>query len=158
MGKFRCYGTLFKMPWSIQLATPKHLNHVTDRCLTSVTFSAGYIAKIIRNLNSKKAHEHDNISIRMLKICVDTFSKPLELILSRPLSQAHILLIGKRVISFLFTKKLISKTLNITDRYIAKFLKGFQFFFLENNLITQKQSGFKPGASCINQLLSITIF
>ena len=29
-------------------------------------------------------------------------------------------------------------------------------FFLENNLITQKQSGFKPDDSCINQLLSIT--
>ena len=29
-------------------------------------------------------------------------------------------------------------------------------FFLENNLITQKQSGFKPNDSCINQLLSIT--
>ena len=24
-GKFRCYGTLFKMPWSIQLATPKNI-------------------------------------------------------------------------------------------------------------------------------------
>ena len=28
--------------------------------------------------------------------------------------------------------------------------------FLENNLITQKQSGFKLGESCINQSLSIT--
>ena len=29
-------------------------------------------------------------------------------------------------------------------------------FFTENNLICPKQSGFKPGDSCINQLLSIT--
>ena len=29
-------------------------------------------------------------------------------------------------------------------------------FFIENGLISQKQSGFKPGDSCINQLLSIT--
>ena len=29
-------------------------------------------------------------------------------------------------------------------------------FFIENNLISQHQSGFKPGDSCINQLLSIT--
>ena len=29
-------------------------------------------------------------------------------------------------------------------------------FFLENNLITQKQSGFKPGHSFINRFLSIT--
>ena len=27
---------------------------------------------------------------------------------------------------------------------------------IENNLITSNQSGFKPGDSCINQLLSIT--
>ena len=29
-------------------------------------------------------------------------------------------------------------------------------YFLDNNLISPKQSGFKPGDSCINQLLSIT--
>ena len=29
-------------------------------------------------------------------------------------------------------------------------------FFTENDLISQYQSGFKPGDSCINQLLSIT--
>ena len=29
-------------------------------------------------------------------------------------------------------------------------------FFTENNLICPNQSGFKPGDSCINQLLSIT--
>ena len=29
-------------------------------------------------------------------------------------------------------------------------------FFIENNLISSNQSGFKQGDSCINQLLSIT--
>ena len=29
-------------------------------------------------------------------------------------------------------------------------------FFIENKLISTSQSGFKPGNSCINQLLSIT--
>ena len=29
-------------------------------------------------------------------------------------------------------------------------------FFIENDLIYQNQSGFKPGNSCINQLLSVT--
>ena len=29
-------------------------------------------------------------------------------------------------------------------------------FFIENDLISSNQSGFKPGDSCINQLLSIT--
>ena len=30
-----------------------------------------------------------------------------------------------------------------------------RFFFIENDLISQNQSGFKPGDYCINQLLSI---
>ena len=29
-------------------------------------------------------------------------------------------------------------------------------FFIENDLIFQQQSGFKPGHSCINEVLSIT--
>ena len=29
-------------------------------------------------------------------------------------------------------------------------------YFLDNNLITPKQSGFRPGDSCVNQFLSIT--
>ena len=29
-------------------------------------------------------------------------------------------------------------------------------FFIKNDLISQKQSGFKPGDSCINQVLAIT--
>ena len=28
--------------------------------------------------------------------------------------------------------------------------------FIENNLISENQSGFKPGDSCVNQLLAIT--
>ena len=29
-------------------------------------------------------------------------------------------------------------------------------FFTENNLISPNQSGFRPGDSCVNQLLAIT--
>ena len=29
-------------------------------------------------------------------------------------------------------------------------------YFIENNLISENQSGFKPGDSCVNQLLAIT--
>ena len=53
-----------------------NLNHDTGRRLFSLTFLADDVAKVIQNLNSNKAHGHDNISIRMLKICDDTISKP----------------------------------------------------------------------------------
>ena len=37
----------------------------------------------------------------------------------------------------------------------GKFFEMFEFF-IENELISSNQSGFKPGDSCINQLLAIT--
>ena len=30
-------------------------------------------------------------------------------------------------------------------------------YFIENNLISENQSGFRPGDSCVNQLLAITL-
>ena len=55
---------------------PTNLNHVTDRRLSAVIFSAGDIGKIFQKPNANKAHGHDNISIRMLKICGGTIHKP----------------------------------------------------------------------------------
>lgn len=62
-----------------------NLSHITDKRLSSVTFSASDITKIFQNLSSNIAHGHDNISIKMwmLKICGDTVNKPLELIFKR---------------------------------------------------------------------------
>ena len=53
---------------------------MTDNRLYSVRFSQEGIAKIIQNLDPNKAHDHDNISIRMLKICGSSIYKPLEMI------------------------------------------------------------------------------
>ena len=50
------------------------LNYLTMR------FSENGIAKIIPNLDPNKAHGHDEISIRMLKIGLNTISKRLECI------------------------------------------------------------------------------
>ena len=59
---------------------PSHLHYLTDNRLSSVRFSQDGIAKIIQNLDPNKAHGHDNISIRMLKICGSSIYKPLEII------------------------------------------------------------------------------
>ena len=48
---------------------PTHMQYLANNRLSSITFSQDDIAKIIQNLDSGKAHGHDNISIRMLKIC-----------------------------------------------------------------------------------------
>ena len=62
---FKHKAELFNDFFSNQYSLIKNTNHVTDRRLSSVTFSAGDIAKIIQNFNSGKAYGHDNISIRM---------------------------------------------------------------------------------------------
>ena len=49
----------------------------TKNLLSTISFTKDDIAKIIKNLNPNKAHGFDMISIRMLKICVDSILKPL---------------------------------------------------------------------------------
>ena len=61
---------------------PTSLGFGTDKRLSSVTFLAEDIGKINQGLDHNKAHGHDNISIRMLKICGDTICKPLQMIFS----------------------------------------------------------------------------
>ena len=58
---------------------PTNSRYVTDKRLRTINFTADNIEKIILSLNSNTAHGHDNINIRMLKICDDTICKPLEL-------------------------------------------------------------------------------
>ena len=56
---------------------------MTDNRLSSVSFSQNDIAKIIQNLDPNKAHGHDNISIRVLKICGFSICKTLEMIFNQ---------------------------------------------------------------------------
>ena len=65
---------------------PTNLRYVTDKRLRTINFITDNIEKIIVSLNPNKAHGHDNISIRMLKICGNTICKPLELIFKQALT------------------------------------------------------------------------
>ena len=57
-----------------------HIHYLTDNQLSYASFSRDKIAKVIQNLDPNKAHGHDNISIRMLKVCGPSIYKPLEII------------------------------------------------------------------------------
>ena len=52
----------------------------TDSSLSSCHFTKDDIFPIINNLDPNKAHGHDEISIRMLKICGDSICRPLSII------------------------------------------------------------------------------
>ena len=59
---------------------PSVLTKKTCKSLSSVEFSTSDILKIIRNLNSNKAHGHNMISVQMLKICDESICKPIVVI------------------------------------------------------------------------------
>ena len=56
---------------------PKKQNYLTQSRLCTLNFDEEELIKLIRNLNVHKAHGHDDISIRMIKICHKSILKPL---------------------------------------------------------------------------------
>ena len=59
---------------------PSFLNLNLTSNLSVINFTDDDILKIIRSLNINKAHGHDDISIRMIKICDKAILEPLSLI------------------------------------------------------------------------------
>ena len=60
---------------------PSKLEYLTQSRLSSVAQSR--LSKLIHNLDPTKPHDHDQISIRMLKLCSNSICKPLEFIFNR---------------------------------------------------------------------------
>ena len=77
---------------------PSLLNLNLTSNLSAINFTDDDILKIIISLNINKAHGHDDISIRMIKICDKAILKPL--------SQEHSQIRGKKILLFQCTKKL----------------------------------------------------
>ena len=105
------------------------------------------------------------ISIRMLKICGKSICKPLQLIFEDCIENGIYPLEWKKTNVVPAFKKNDKQSIKnyrpmsllpicgkIFERLIFNSLVSF---FMENNLISENQSGFKPGDSCTYQLLSI---
>ena len=84
---------------------PSFRNSKADKSLSNIPFTEKNIEKVIQNLDLNKAHEHDMISIRMLKICNKSATKPL---LIKPLRRVAFPMSGRKQCCPcpLFTKKL----------------------------------------------------
>ena len=50
-----------------------------NTCLSTVRFSENDILKVIRKLDPNKAHDHDKISIRTLRLSNKAICKPLHM-------------------------------------------------------------------------------
>ena len=139
---------------------------VGDKRLRTINFTVDNIEKIFVSLNSNKALGHNNISISVLKICGDTICKPLELIFKQALTTGlfpsewkrdNIVPCYKKDDKQNFKNYRPGSVLPICGKFFESLIFNERFcFFLANNLLAPNQSGFKPGDSCVNQLLSIT--
>ena len=58
----------------------------------------GKILKLINSLNPHKAHGHDGVPLRMLKLCNLTINKHLSIICKNCLQRTFFQMIGKKVI------------------------------------------------------------
>ena len=138
----------------------------TNNLLSIISFTKDDIAKIIKNLNPNKAHGFDMISIRMIKICSESFLKPLELIFKLCLENEKFPIEWKKAnvvpVHKINNKKLMENyrpisLLPVCGKTLERLIYNKMFgFFTKNELISQNQSGFKPGDSCISQVLCIT--
>ena len=122
--------------------------------------------KVIRKLDPNKAHGHDKISIRMLKLSDKAICKPLHMIFTSCLEtgvfpihwkKANVVPIHKKESKQLVKNYRPVSLLPICGKVFERLIYNEVYpYLIDNNLISSHQSGFKGGDSCINQLLSIT--
>ena len=139
---------------------------LTQSRLSSLDFNEDEILKIIRALNIHKAHGHDDISIRMIKICDKSLLKPLTILFQNSTKSSCYPVIWKRS-NIIAAHKKNDKQLVENYRPISLLLifgKIFEKiifdrlynFLLQKELLNPNQSGFCPSDSCVNQLIAIT--
>ena len=138
----------------------------TNTCLSTIRFSENNILKVIRKLNPSKAHDHNKISIRMLKLSNKAVYKPLYMIFISCLetgvfplhwNKANVVPIHKEESKQLVKNCKPVSLLLICGKIFERLLYNEMYpYLIDNNLISAHQSGFQGGDSYINQLLSIT--
>ena len=74
---------------------PENQTYKTNTKLSLIKFMNKGIINIIRPLNEDKAHDYDNISIRMLKICDTAIGEPLSIIFNNCINQSMFLIFGR---------------------------------------------------------------
>ena len=100
----------------------------------------------------------------MLKICDKSICKPLELIcqsgikhgkFSNEWKMANVVPFHKKSDKQILKNYRPVSLLPICGKIFERLIYILFEYFIENDLISSNQSGFKPGDSCTNQLISI---
>ena len=137
-----------------------------NETLSSLEIIASDIGKIIKALKVNKAHGHDEISIRMLKLCEPAITEPLYLIFKKCFSsntfpdvwkKANVIPVHKKGDKQEPKKYRPVSLLPICGKMFETLIFNALYSFFEDlKLLNPCQSGFKKNDSCINQLVSIT--
>ena len=141
------------------------MNHLTDDKLSSFNISSEVIFQLIKNLDPNKAHGYDDISVKMLKLCAPSICKPLTLLFENCLRSGEFPNVWKRSnivpVHKKGDKQLIKNyrpvsLLPICGKLMEKLMFNSIFNFIDTrNMLSVHQSGFRPGDSCVHQLISI---
>ena len=135
---------------------------MTDERIQSITFSESDVIKIIRILDVNKEYGHDNISVRMIKLCINSVAHPLTLIFQNSMTASTFPTQWKRANIVPIPRKNDKQIVSnyrpvslppISSKAFEKLIFNELFkFFEDNNLLSKHQSD----DSCIYQLLAIT--
>ena len=152
-----------------QISTGSTIINLLPPCnssLTDVAINKDKVLRLIRALDSEKAGRCDNISVHMIKICDASIVAPLCFIFEKSLETGTYPSVCKKA-NIIPVHKKDSRQNKMNYRPISllpifgKIFEKVMFdeiykHLCENGLLAQQQSGFRPGDSTINQLLSIT--
>lgn len=138
----------------------------TNHSTSKVVFNDDDISKILKDLNPNKAHGFDSISKKMIQICGDSIVRPLSAIFKNALKsgtfpenwkKGNIVPVHKKSSKQQVNNYRPISLLPIFGKVFEKVIFNNLFnYFQSNNILTDKQSGFRPGDSCVNQLVAIT--
>ena len=136
---------------------------VTEKRINDIPIRYDEILKLIRNLNPNKATGSDGISGHMLLLCDDSIVLPLKLIFQNILDKsiypdawklANVTPIHKKEDKQLVKNYRPISLLPICGKIFEKIVFNNLYSYLNmNKLLTENQSGFRPGDSTTNQLL-----
>ena len=122
--------------------------------------------QLIRSLDVIKARSHDDISIRMIKICDNSLIRPLSLLFKKSFDNSYFPELWKKSNNIPVHKINYKRNFEnyrpislfpIFSEIFEKILFNKMYTFLQSeHLLIPNQFGFRQSDSCMNQLLSIT--
>ena len=130
---------------------PNKITYVMEGHIHSITFSESGVIKMIRALHENKANGHDNISVRINKLCTNPVAHPLTLIFQNSRAAGTFVTQWKGA-NIIPIHKDIDKEIVANYRPVSLLLICHKIFeklvfneLDDKNLLSKHKSGFHPG-------------